>query len=119
MKIYKLNSFTTFLFSIFILGLVVFLPIVLIELLWNSTIGITYTDIKIDFWQSLILWLIVLVSLSILGVFKFEFAIETQDRTNKDLLKDKIANLKSKTEEKKEVDGIKNDIDETKKKTNS
>lgn len=83
MKIYKLNSFITFLFSVLILGLVVFFPIMLIEVLWNSTIGKTYSDIAIDFWQAFILWLIVLTFLNILGIFRFEFAVETGNSLNK------------------------------------
>ena len=115
---YKLNSLTTFLFAVLIIGFVVFLPIVLIEALWNSTIAKTYTDISIDFWQALILWLIVLVTLNILGIFKFEFAIETQESFDKELLKKKIQNLQKKTEglnntEKK----TQNDIEESKKET--
>ena len=106
MKIYKLNSLTTFLFILFIIGLVIFVPIVLIELLWNSTVGKTYSDVSINFWQALILWLIVLVTLNILGVFKFEFAIETKDTLDKDLLKKKIQNLQAKTEEKPEVKSV-------------
>ena len=102
MKIYKINSFTTFLFTFLIIGLVIFLPIVLIELLWNSTIGRTYDQININFWQALILWLIVLVSLYILGVFKFEFAIETVDTFDKELLRKKLENLQNKPEEKSE-----------------
>ena len=86
MKIYKLNSVTTMLFIFLIIGLVVLLPVVFIEALWNSTIGRTYTDITINFWQALILWLVVLVSLNILGLFKFEFAVETKE--SKTVIKD-------------------------------
>lgn len=94
MKLYKLNSFTTFLFSFLILGLVVFFPIMLIEVLWNSTIGKTYSDIMIDFWQALILWLIALTFLNILGIFRFEFAVETgkgldKQKINKESNKEK------------------------------
>ena len=100
MKIYKLNSLTTFLFTSTIISFVVFLPIVLIETLWNSTIGKAYTDININFWQALILWLIVLVILNIFGAFKFEFAIEAADSFDKELLKKKLEGLHGKTEEK-------------------
>ena len=105
MKIYKLSSFTTFLLSMLIIGLVVFLPIVLIQNIWNVTIGKTYTDITINFWQALILWFIVLTILNILGIFKFEFAVETGENIDKELLKKKledIKNLQNKTEEKKD-----------------
>ncbi|MBI3591264.1 MAG: hypothetical protein HY094_07820 [Candidatus Melainabacteria bacterium] len=110
---YKLNSLTTFLFAILIIAFVVFLPIVLIEALWNSTIAKTYADISIDFWQALILWLIVLVTLNILGIFKFEFAIETQESFDKELLKKKIQNLQKKTKEKPEIENkLKKDKEE-------
>ena len=104
MKIYKLNSLTTFLFSALIVGLVVFLPIALIETLWNTTIGKTYNDITINFWQALILWLIVLTTLNILGVFKFEFAIETGSVLDKETLKKKLESLQNKAEEKSDKD---------------
>ena len=94
MKIYKISSFTTFLFSLVIIGLVVFLPIVLIQNIWNVTIGKTYTDITINFWQALILWLIVLITLNILGIFKFEFAVETGENIDKELLKKKLEEKK-------------------------
>lgn len=97
MKIYKLNSLTTFLFTVLVVGLVFFLPVALIEVLWNTTVGRTYADITINFWQALILWLMVLVGLSILGIFKFEFAVETRDTFDKELL-----NLKNKIEEKQD-----------------
>ena len=104
MKIYKLNSLTTFLFSVLIIGLIVFLPIALIETLWNTTIGKTYSDITIDFWQALILWLIILVILNLLGVFKFEFAVETGENFDKNMLRKKLDSLQSKVEEKPETD---------------
>lgn len=107
MKILKLNSFTTFLVSITIIGLVIFLPIVIIESAWNSTIGKVYDFMEINFWQALILWLIVLTILNILGIFRFEFAIETTDSLDKEKIKKKIEgiqskNQKSQTEDKKE-----------------
>lgn len=89
MKIIKLNSFSTFLIGILIIGAVIFLPILVIELLWNTTIGKTYDYLIINTWQALILWLIVLTLLNILGVFKFEFAIEKID---KERLKNKQKN---------------------------
>ena len=94
MKIYKISSLTTFLFIFLIIGLAVFLPITLIQALWNSTIGKAYIDINIDFWQALILWLIFLVFLNVLGLFKFEFAIEAGDSFDKELLKKKIEEVK-------------------------
>ena len=103
MKIYKFNSLTTLIFSTFILGLVVFLPIVLIETLWNSTVGRTYTNITIDFWQALILWLVLLVVLYIFGLFKFEFAIEKHEGLNNELLKKQLQNLQTKTDKKTEI----------------
>lgn len=118
MKIYKLNSLTTFLFAFLIIGLVAFLPIVLIEALWNGTIGRTYTDITIDFWQALILWLVVLVLLGILGLFKFEFAIQTHESFDKDFLKKKLESLQNpqnKTKEKLEGEAqAKKENEETK-----
>ena len=88
MKIYKLNSLTTMLIAVLLIGLIVFFPIMLIEALWNTTIAKTYTDFSINFWQALILWLIALVTLNILGFFKFEFAIEKVDSIdNKNLKK--------------------------------
>ncbi len=99
MKMYKINSFTTFLFSFLVIGFVVFLPIVFIELLWNSTIGKNFSDITIDFWQGLILWLIVLVLLNILGIFKFEFAVQTNDSFDNEILKQKLDSMKSNVDE--------------------
>ena len=46
----------------------------------------------------------VIVSLNILGIFKFEFAIEATDTFDKDLLKKKLEGLKGKPEEKPEID---------------
>lgn len=103
MKIYKINSLTTILFGFFIICFIVFLPIVFIESLWNSTIAKSYSDFAINFWQALILWLIVLVSLNIVGVFKFEFAVETTDTFDKDILKKKLEGLQNKPEEKSEI----------------
>lgn len=107
MKIYKLNSLTTFLFAFLAIGLVVLLPIVLIELLWNSTVAKTYVDISIDFWQALILWLIVLVMLNISGLFKFEFAVEAHETLDKERLKNKLKDLQSKSNENSEDDSKK------------
>ena len=104
MKIYKLNSLTTIIFGFLIICLIVFLPIISIEALWNSTIAKTYTDFNINFWQALILWLMVLVSLNIIGIFKFEFAIETDDTFDKDILKKKLEGLKKKSEDKPEIE---------------
>lgn len=102
MKIYKLNSLTTFLCASLLLGFIVFLPIAFIEALWNSTLGKTYPNIVIDFWQALILWLIVLVVLNISGLFKFEFIIEAHGSENKDTLKKKVQDLKNKPQESHE-----------------
>lgn len=104
MKIYKINSLTTILFGFLIICFVVFLPIIFIEALWNATVAKSYADFAINFWQALILWLIVLVSLNIIGIFKFEFAIESVDTFDKDLLKKKIEGLKNKSEEKPEIE---------------
>ena len=111
MKMYKLNSLTTFLISVLIVALVAFLPISLIESLWNSTVGKTYPDIIISFWQALILWLMVLTILNILGIFKLEFAVETGNSLDKKTLKKKLESLQNKAErahekieEKKEVE---------------
>ena len=108
MKLYKINSLTTVLFMFLIFALVVPLPIVLIEALWNGTVGKSFTDITINFWQALILWLMLLVALSILGVFKFEFAVESGESFDKELIKQKIQdklkaeNKLNKDEEKKD-----------------
>ena len=90
MKIYKLNSLTTILFGFLIICLIVFLPIIFIEALWNSTVAKSYSNFTIDFWQALILWLIALVALNIIGIFKFEFAVETTDTFDKDILTKKL-----------------------------
>lgn len=103
MKIYKLNSLTTIIFGFLIICLIVFLPIIFIEALWNSTIAKTYTDFNINFWQALILWLMVIVFLNILGIFKFEFAIESTDTFDKELLKKKLEGL-GKPGEKPEIE---------------
>ena len=102
MKIYKINSLTTIFFGFLIICFVVFLPIIFIEALWNSTVAKSYTDFTINFWQALILWLMVIVSLNIIGIFKFEFAIETADTFDKDILKKKLEGL-NKSEEKPEI----------------
>ncbi len=94
MKIYKINSLTTIFFSLLIFGFVLLLPIVLIEALWNGTVGKTFTDITINFWQALILWLMFLVALNIIGIFKLEFAMESADSFDKDLIKQKINDIK-------------------------
>ena len=111
MKIYKLNSLTTLLFGFLIICFIVFLPIIFIEALWNSTIAKSYTNFTIDFWQALILWLMIIVSLNILGIFKFEFAIEATDTFDKELLKKKLEGLQNKPEEKPEIkqNSIKNE----------
>lgn len=116
MKIYKLNSFTTFFFIIMFIGLVVFLPIFFIQGMWNSTVGKTYTDMTIDFWQSLILWLIALVVLNILGFFKFEFAVESKDGAENDIVKKKIQEIKNKTNDGVETDKPPKNNQETPKK---
>ena len=108
MKLYKINSLTTILFMFLIFALVVPLPIVLIEALWNGTVGKSFTDININFWQALILWLMLLVTLSILGVFKFEFAVESGESFDKELIKQKIQD-KLKTENKPNKDEEKKD----------
>jgi len=109
MKIYKLNSLTTLLSSFLIISLVFFLPVILIEALWNSTIGKSYTDITINFWQALILWLMVLVVLNILGIFKFEFAVETGDTFDKEKIKKKLESLQKSPSEKSETEEVKQD----------
>ena len=103
MKIYKINSLTTILFGFSIIFFIVFLPIIFIESLWNTTIAKSYSDFTIDFWQALILWLIVLVLLNLIGIFKFEFAIETADVFDKELLKKKLEGLQNKPEDKPEI----------------
>ena len=72
--------------------------------MWNATVAKSYSDFTIGFWQALILWLVVLVSLNIIGIFKFEFAIETTDTFDKELLKKKLESLQNKTEENSEKD---------------
>src|SRR3989338_1295847 len=104
MKTFKINSLTTILFGFVIISLIVFLPIVFIEALWNTTVAKSYSDFSINFWQALILWLIILVSLNIFGIFKFEFAIETTDTFDKDLLKKKFEGLQNKPGEKPEIE---------------
>ena len=98
MKIIKLNSFTTFLISMLIIGFLILLPIVLIQALWNQTLGNTYDHLIINFWQSLILWLIVLTILNIVGLFKFEFIVETKNQ-DKDTIKKTIEELTKNTNE--------------------
>ncbi|MBI1859193.1 MAG: hypothetical protein HYR97_08805 [Candidatus Melainabacteria bacterium] len=100
MKIYKINSFTTFLISMFLIGLVIFLPIMIIEAIWNSTIGTMHSYLAINTWQALILWLIFLTLLNILGVFRFEFAVEKFDGTNKESVKKKVEEIRGKNETK-------------------
>lgn len=95
MKTVKINSLVTILFIFMIFGLAFLLPIVLIETLWNTTVAKSF-EINIDLWQALILWLMVLVTLNIIGIFKFEFAVETLDE---DSIKKKIEAIKSKIEE--------------------
>ena len=104
MKIYKLNSLMTFLFIFFISGIVLILPSGLIQLLWNTTVARTYSEISIDFWQALILWLILIVVLNILGIFKFEFAIETREEIKKELFsKDILKNGQEKGKLENEI----------------
>lgn len=103
MKIYKINSLATILLTFLIFSLVALLPISLIEALWNGTIGKSFTDISINFWQALILWLMVLVVLNIIGIFKFEFAVEDiKDLSNKiEQTKVEVENKAKKDEENK------------------
>ena len=101
---YKLNSLTTILFGFLAICLIVFLPIIFIEALWNVTVAKSYNDFTINFWQALILWLMVLVLLNIIGIFKFEFAIETADTFDKDILKKKLEGLQGKPKDQLEID---------------
>ena len=110
MKIYKLNSLTTLLFGFLVVGLVFFLPIFLIETLWNNTVGRTYTDVTIDIWQALILWLVALVLLNIAGLFKFEFAVEATDTYDKDTLKKKVETLKKQIDDSLEKEDKNKDL---------
>ena len=111
---YKLNSLTTMLIAVLLIGLIVFFPIMLIEALWNTTIAKTYTDFSIDFWQALILWLIVLVTLNILGLFKFEFAIEKIDSLENNRFKKTLEDIQSNPEKK--LESTQNTIKEAKEK---
>jgi hypothetical protein len=90
MKTIKINSLATILFIFLIFGVAFLLPIVLIETLWNSTVANSF-NATINLWQALILWLMVLVILNIIGVFKFEFAVEAIDE---EAIKKKIDGLK-------------------------
>lgn len=103
MKIVKINSLTTILFILLISSLTCILPIALIETLWNTTIAKSF-DITINLWQALILWLSILVFLNILGVFKFEFAVESLDETDKETVQKKLEALKNKIEEINETE---------------
>ena len=104
MKIYKINSLTTILFGFLVICFIVFLPIIFIEALWNATVAKSYSDFTIGFWQALILWLVVLVSLNTIGIFKFEFAIEATDTFDKELLKKKLEGLQKKPGESPEIE---------------
>lgn len=103
MKIVKINSLTTILFILLISSLTCILPIALIETLWNTTIAKSF-DININLWQALILWLAILVILNIIGVFKFEFAVESIDDLDKEAMKKKLEALKNKIEETGEIE---------------
>lgn len=98
MKIVKINSLTTILFIVLICSLTCILPIALIETLWNNTVAKSF-DVTINLWQALILWLSILVILNILGVFKFEFAVESIDELDKEAMQKKLETLKNKIEE--------------------
>ena len=111
---YKLNSLTTMLIAVLLIGLIVFFPIMLIEALWNTTIAKAYTDFSINFWQALILWLIVLITLNILGLFKFEFAIEKIDSIENNPFKKTLEDVQSNTEKK--LESTQNTIKEAKEK---
>lgn len=104
MKTIKINSLTTILFIFLVFGVTFLLPIVLIETLWNTTIS-RYFNTSIDLWQALILWLMVLVALNIIGVFKFEFAVETIDE---EAIKKKIDSIKSKIDDLNDSDSKEN-----------
>ncbi len=98
------------------IGLIVFIPIFVIQIVWNGTVGETYRHMMIDFWQSLILWLIVLVILNILGFFKFEFAVESNDSAEKDMIKKKIQDIKNKAKDSLDNDKSPKNSQETQKK---
>lgn len=110
MKIVKINSLTTILIIFLISSFAFILPIVLIETLWNTTVAKSF-DVTINLWQALILWLSVLVILNIMGVFKFEFAIESMEELDKETLKKQLETLKSKLEEPSEKDPKSNKSD--------
>lgn len=99
MKIIKLNSFSTFLISMLVIGFVILLPIVLIQVAWNETIGNVYDYLTINFWQAFILWLIVLTILNIAGLFKFKIIFDTKDQ-DEDTIRNSIESLTANTEEK-------------------
>ena len=99
MKIIKLNSFFTFLISMLFIGFVVLLPIVLLQVVWNETIGNSYDYLVISLWQALILWLIVLTILNIFGLFKFEFKIQSIGQ-DKDTIEKTIEELTKNPPEK-------------------
>lgn len=101
MKVYKLNSFKTLLIILSIVGLGMFLPVFIIELLWNSTIGEIYQDLIINSWQALILWLIGIIVIYLSGLFKFEVAVESFDNIDTELIKKKVEELKQKSAEPK------------------
>lgn len=103
MKIVKINSLTTILFILLISSLTCILPIALIETLWNTTVAKSF-DVSINLWQALILWLSVLVILNIMGVFKFEFAVESLDDLDKESMKKKLEALKNKIEDINETE---------------
>ena len=81
-----------------IVMLIAFFPTMLIEALWNTTVGKAYSDFSINFWQAAILWLVFIVTLHIVGIFKFEFAVEKIDS---------IENIKGNPEKKLENNKIK------------
>ena len=103
MKIIKINSLTTILFILLICSLTCILPIALIETLWNTTVAKSF-DVTINLWQALILWLSILVMLNIIGVFKFEFAVESLDTSDKEAMQKKLETLKSKIEDINETE---------------
>lgn len=105
MKLIKVNPITSFILSIAIAFFAFLLPIIVIQALWNSTVAVNNHYLEINYWQSLILWFVVLTLIHISGIFKFEIAVESKN-FDEELLKRKIEEIKKKSLEK-ELEEIK------------
>lgn len=117
MKMFQIN-FSNIFFIALVLGLVIFLPSFIIQVLWNSIwTDSLERDITITLWQAGLLWGAVVTTLYMSGLFRFKIDLKTLESIDLDTiddpeLKEEIEKLKLKAkkaqEEKNQIDKEKN-----------